>query len=390
MPLERVSLLVSEAHRRLALVRLAETILLFLAGWLGLLAAAAWQGSLGPGALLAALLAALALASAFWRGARVERVGLARTLDRTLECGGDLLTAYECSTRSAPPSLATLLAEGICARLSRRDVLHASAPSALPFLALPLVALTLLVLARERVSESRTDWILRLSGELQRELALARTTGERAAAEGTLEPETVAHIVAAQARASAMEEEALHGTSGAERARAAAEEIGAELADVGQEIAGGSELAAALARARETAEAAVLGLSGDLGVGGLASASTSVGEARGQAVPGPGTNGPSGSATASHGSAGGAGAGEADSSGGLENAGAGETMAASQPVDTHPAQGTIPAAETSASRGVAVGRSWHAHQATIVQRWIEARRRASLDDHGPDPSSEGE
>jgi hypothetical protein len=84
---------------------------------------------------------------------------------------------------------------------------------------------------------------------------------------------------------------------------------------------------------------------------------------------------------------------EREPASGLENAGAGETMAASQPVDTHPPQGTFPVAETSpsgASRGVAVGRSWRTHQAGIVQRWIEARRGAGLDEHGPDPTSEGE
>ncbi len=371
--------------------RSIEAVLLGLAGWLALVATAVWQGTPGPSAFLAALLGAAAAAAAFWLGARIERAELARRIDGRLACQGELLTAYECSTRSAPPALAPVLAAGLCERLSPSEILRAGSSAFLSFLTLPLLALALLALARERsTGESEADWIVRLSRDLEYELARARDAGEQALAQGELDAGELAQIVAAEARAGAAAQDLKQGSAGAEQVRAAAEEIGSLLRELGTEILPGSALAQAVDRARESAEAAALGLGGNTeepgraGPGSEAAGSEASAEPTETALAG-GSSGAPGTVDA--------GETERRAAAGLENGTSSGTMSASQTEKPHPPAGSLPGADPShpgASGGVAAGRSWRAHQAEIVERWIEARRKASLHDRDPDPTSEGE
>ncbi|MDB2576030.1 hypothetical protein N9Z54_02375 [Planctomycetota bacterium] len=183
---------------------------------------------------------------AFWTWSRANAISdgaVATRVDEDLSLRGAYLAAFEAGKRPAPSVMSELGAERVLKSISRREVLEVATPHTLAFVAMPLIAVALLVVcvgARESSMESGQGERAR-SFRLTSDLAALARDGAAAmddATRGELE----------RAAASA----ASGGTS--DRRRDQMREVAERLEALALEAPPGSELAEALAEAAATAE----------------------------------------------------------------------------------------------------------------------------------------
>lgn len=131
----------------------------------GVLAVALSLGVLGgasagdAGLWCVALVDALLVFLTFALGSRRSEAEVARQVDRRLELGGALVTAFEAEGRPRASALAERLARQVAATTSARAMRAAIGPPTLPLLAVPFCGATLLFLVLEgaRTEPSRVD-----------------------------------------------------------------------------------------------------------------------------------------------------------------------------------------------------------------------------------------